>query len=105
LAPSISTYDKDFLDASYRLFQEHLYEELAEDESEGERFNFGADDPDAPHYPSRVRWDDILRNFDPIQNPAQLEEATFKKAFGELTQLIDEWCEASSDDIGSGHED
>jgi hypothetical protein len=105
LAPSISNYDKDFLDASYRLFQEHLYEELAEDESEGERFNFGADDPDAPHYPSRVRWDDILRNFDPIQNPAQLEEATFKKAFGELTQLIDRWCEASSDDIGSGHED
>jgi cellulose biosynthesis protein BcsQ len=105
LAPIISNYDKDFLDASYRLFQEHLYEELAEDESEGERFNFGADDPDAPHYPSRVRWDDILRNFDPIQNPAQLEEATFKKAFGELTQLMDRWCEARSDDIGSGHED
>lgn len=105
LAPSISTYDKDFLDASYRLFQEHLYEELAENESEGERFNFGADDPDAPHYPSRVRWDDILRNFDPIQNPAQLEEATFKKAFGELTQLIDKWCEAGPDGIGSGHED
>jgi cellulose biosynthesis protein BcsQ len=104
LAPSSTTYDRDFLDASYRLFQEHLYEELAEDESEGERFNFGADDPDAPHFPSRVRWDDILRNFDPIQNPAQLEEATFNKAFGELMQLIDQWCEDRSYSTGGEHE-
>jgi hypothetical protein len=104
LAPSRTTYDKDFLDASYRLFQEHLYEELAEDESEGERFNFGADDPDAPHYPSLVRWDDILRNFDPIQNPAQLEEATFRKAFGELTQLMDRLCEATDPSNEEHHE-
>lgn len=104
LAPSRTTYDKDFLDASYRLFQEHLYEELAEDESEGERFNFGADDPDAPHYPSLVRWDDILRNFDPIQNPAQLEEATFRKAFGELTQLMDRLCEATDHSTEEHHE-
>lgn len=104
LAPSNTTYDKDFLDASYRLFQEHLYEELAENEAEGERFNFGVDDPDAPHYPSRVRLDDILRNFDPIQNPAQLEEATFNKAFGELMQLIDQLSEDCSYITGSEHE-
>jgi cellulose biosynthesis protein BcsQ len=105
LAPSNTAYDKDFLDASYRLFQEHLYEDLAADESEGERFNFGADDPDAPHYPSRVRWDDMLRNFDPIQNPAQIEDATFKKAFGELTQWIDHLHENHADAMGSGYED
>lgn len=105
LTPSNTAYDKDFLDASYRLFQEHLYEDLASDESEGERFNFGADDPDAPHYPSRVRWDDMLRNFDPIQNPTQLEDATFKKAFGELTQWIDYLHENHADAMGSGHED
>jgi len=104
LAPNRTAYDKDFLDASYRLFQEHLYEELAEDESEGERFNFGADDPDAPHYPSLVRWDDILRNFDPIQNPAQLEDATFRKAFGELTQLMDRLCEATDHSKVKHHE-
>lgn len=104
LAPGSSTYDKDFLDASYRLFQEHLYADLAEDESEGERFNFGADDPDAPHYPSRVRWDDLLRNFDPIQNPAQLEEATFNKAFRELMQLIDQLCEDRFYSTGGEHE-
>lgn len=105
LCPSSSTYDRDFLDASYRLFQEHLYEDLASDESEGERFNFGADDPDSPHYPLRVRWDDMLRNFDPIQNPAQLEDATFNKAFGDLTQWIDRLYESHSDAMESGYED
>lgn len=89
LTPVDAKYDKDFLDASYRLFLEHLYEELGADQMEGDGFNFGADDPYAPHRPWRVRWDDVLRNFDPVQNPAQLNAAVFSKAFGELMQLLD----------------
>ena len=49
-----------------------------------------ADDPEAPHRPWRVRWDDVLRHFDPIHNPAQLDAAVFDKAFGELTVLVDQ---------------
>ncbi len=93
LTPVDSTYDRAFLDASYRLFLEHLYESLAADEMEGEGFNYGADDPDAPHRPWRVRWDDVLRHFDPVQNPAQLDAAVFDKAFGELMQLLDQLLE------------
>jgi hypothetical protein len=73
-----------------------LYEDLAADESEGERFNFGADDSDAPHRPWVVRWDEMLRHFDPMKNPAQLNEAVFKKAFGELIQLMDALTGTSS---------
>jgi cellulose biosynthesis protein BcsQ len=96
LAPIDARYGRDFLDASYTLFQEHLYEDLAADESEGERFNFGADDSDAPHRPWVVRWDEMLRHFDPMKNPAQLNEAVFKKAFGELIQLMDALTGTSS---------
>ena len=100
LTPVDTAYDKAFLDASYRLFLEHLYEELAPDQMEGDGFNYGADDPDAPHRPWRVRWDDVLRHFDPIQNPAQLDAAVFEKAFGELKQLLNQLLGAE----GSDHE-
>lgn len=90
LTPVDTKYDDAFLDASYRLFLEHLYEELDADQMEGDGFNFGADDPEAPHRPWRVRWDDVLRHFDPVQNPAQLDAAVFDKAFGELMQLLDQ---------------
>lgn len=90
LTPVDTKYDDAFLDASYRLFLEHLYEELDADQMEGDGFNFGADDPEAPHRPWRVRWDDVLRHFDPVQNPAQLDAAVFDKAFGELMNLLDQ---------------
>lgn len=90
LTPVDTKYDDAFLDASYRLFLEHLYEELDADQMEGDGFNFGADDPEAPHRPWRVRWDDVLRHFDPVQNPAQLDVAVFDKSFGELMQLLDQ---------------
>ncbi len=90
LTPVDAAYDKDFLDASYSLFLEHIYESLAADQMESEGFNYGADDPDAPHHPWRVRWDDVLRHFDLIQNPAQLDTGVFQKAFGDLVELVDE---------------
>ena len=96
--PADTRYNQAFLDESYRLFQEHLYEDLTADESEGERFNFGADDDDAPHFPRLVRWHEMLRYFDPIQNPAQLDESVFNPAFGGLTELIDRLCETSHQD-------
>ncbi len=90
LTPVDAAYDKDFLDASYSLFLEHLYESLAADQMEGDGFNYGASDELAPHHPWRVRWDDVLRHFDLIQNPAQLDTAVFQKAFGDLVELVDE---------------
>ena len=90
LTPVNESYDKAFRDASYRLFLDHLYEELGPDQMESDGFNFSADDPDAPHRPWRVRWDDVLRHFDPVQNSAQLDVAVFEKAFGELMQLLNQ---------------
>ena len=97
LTPVDSAYDRAFLDASYRLFLEHLYESLEADQMEGEGFNFSADEAHAPHRPWLVRWDDELRHFDPVQNPAQLNAAVFDKAFGELMALLDQLLEPRED--------
>ncbi|MBX9835054.1 MAG: hypothetical protein K2X65_02620 [Burkholderiaceae bacterium] len=90
LTPVDAAYDRAFLNASYTLFLEHLYEGLAPDQMEGEGFNYAADDSDAPHHPWRVRWDDVLRQFDPIQNPAQFDAAVFDKVFGDLILLVNQ---------------
>lgn len=96
LTPVDAAYDRALCDASYTLFLEHLYEELDADQLESEGFNFSATDVDAPHHPWRVRWDDVLRHFDPIQNLAQLDAAVFDKAFGELMELVDQLVEQKS---------
>lgn len=96
LTPVDAAYDRALRDASYMLFLEHLYEDLADNQMEGEGFNYGADDPQAPHWPWRVRWDEVLRHFDPIQNPAQLDTAVFDKAFGELMELVNQLVEQES---------
>lgn len=93
LTPVDATYDRRLLDASYRLFLNHLYEVLEADQLEGDGFNYGIDDEDAPHWPLRVRWDEMLRHFDPIQNPAQLDEGVFQKAFGEFLPVLEQWLE------------
>lgn len=90
LAPVNSAYDQNFRDACYNLFVSHLYEPLGSDQMEGEGFNYGADDTDAPHHPWRVRWHDVLRHFDPIQNSASLDSSVLQMAFGELIELIDQ---------------
>jgi MinD-like ATPase involved in chromosome partitioning or flagellar assembly len=87
LAPVDDHYNKDFLDASYALFQDHLYEPLDSEAIEG--FNYSANDDDAPHKPWTILWDDDLRFFDPIAKPAQLNPAVFNKAFSELVELIE----------------
>lgn len=93
LTPVDAAYDRRLLDASYQLFLDHLYEPLEADQLEGDGFNYGIDDQDAPHWPLRVRWDEILRHFDPIQNPAQLDEGVFQKAFGEFLPVLEQWLE------------
>ena len=90
LTPVDSAYDKAMLDASYSLFLDTLYETLDTDQMEGDGFNYGADDPVAPHHTCRIRWDDDLRHFDPVLNPAQLDSGVFQKAFGELVMLVDQ---------------
>ena len=81
-------FDK-FCDTSYEMFLNYVYEPLAADELEHDGFNFARHDADSPHKPSRIRWDESLKYFDPLENPSQLESHVFNKAFGDFVSTFD----------------
>ncbi len=71
---------------SYELFLAHLYELQAPGVADG--FNFEFSDTEAPHWPLRIRWNEALRNFDPLKYPTQLDPALFDSAFGDFVKSI-----------------
>jgi MinD-like ATPase involved in chromosome partitioning or flagellar assembly len=54
-----------FLERSYKLFSETLYEEIPPGANE-DVFNFDLDDESAPHYPMRINWNNRFQEFDPL---------------------------------------
>ncbi len=57
----------------------------------------GGDDTEPIENGQPAGWDDELRHFDPVQNPAQLNAAVFDKAFGDLMVLLDQLLEPRED--------
>ena len=57
LTPELDTelYLQRFQQKAWSLFQDHLYDEIAPDNT-GEEFSFGLDDEEAPHYPIPIHW-------------------------------------------------
>lgn len=56
---------RDFLEKSYGLFSETLYDEIKPGET-GEVFSFDLEDESAPHYPLRVNWNNRFQEFSPL---------------------------------------
>lgn len=47
---------KKFVENSYKLFAETIYEEVLPGEDGFDKFNYDIDDGDAPHYPRKIVW-------------------------------------------------
>lgn len=86
-------YWESFRSAAYDTCVEHLYEEIEDSRNDEEiinndvvnnPFNFSFDDEDAPHFPLRIMWDEVLRAFDPVSYPEQLAPAVIQKVFGDF---------------------
>jgi MinD-like ATPase involved in chromosome partitioning or flagellar assembly len=56
---------RDFLEKSYELFSETLYEEIRPGET-SDAFNFDLEVEGAPHYPLRINWNNRFQEFDPL---------------------------------------
>lgn len=74
---------RDFLEKSYELFSETLYEEIRPGET-GDAFNFDLEVENAPHYPLRVNWNNRFQEFDPLLLSSQggLSDAEVEASFG-----------------------
>lgn len=94
-----------FLEKSYQLFSEFLYDEIMADEqkkqdnstgiydSEDEPFQFALEDDSAPHFPIQINWDARFQEFNPLDIPSGLFtesqiDASFGKLFARILQLI-----------------
>lgn len=88
-----ATFDKfsenNYRQAIYELFSNHLYDE-ADLEDESESFNFGPDDPDAPHWPLMIPFDHKFVDWNPIQQPTQLTAPFYESIFRPFLNGIEE---------------
>lgn len=88
---SYKGYWASFREAAYQTCANGLYDEeeastddFEDSPSSEHRFNFSFDDEDAPHFPLRITWDEVLRAFDPVREPAQLAPSVTAKVFSDF---------------------
>jgi cellulose biosynthesis protein BcsQ len=82
------TEHERFRDQLWDLFLEYLYEEA--DDLEG--FSFDVNDPDAPHFPWSIPFDQRFVDWDPLNKPTELTrsfyEATFRPFIDNVEKLL-----------------
>lgn len=73
---------KDFLEKSYGLFSEALYDEVQPGET-GDAFNFDLEVESAPHYPMRINWNNRFQEFSPLLlSQGLFTDAEIEASFG-----------------------
>ncbi|HNY28815.1 MAG TPA: hypothetical protein PKH31_15690, partial [Candidatus Sumerlaeota bacterium] len=55
-----------FLQHSYDVFVNTLYESTPPEQEDPDAFNFAKSDEAAPHYPLRINWDNRFQEFSPL---------------------------------------
>lgn len=80
---SFKGYWSAFREAAYQTCANGLYDAMPANDDKY-RFNFGFNDEDAPHFPLRITWDEVLRAFDPVREPAQLSPPVILKVFDDF---------------------
>ncbi|MBF0392334.1 MAG: ParA family protein [Alphaproteobacteria bacterium] len=78
-APASPDARRRFRDDLFDLFADHFYE--SEDRG---AFNFGMDEPGAPHDALCIGFDGGYLDFDPVRDHAHLDNAVYKAAFGDF---------------------
>ena len=80
-----------FLEDSYTLFSETLYESIEPGPKPDEEiFNFDLKDESAPHYPARIRWNNSLQEFSPLLHSRHiLGDEMIGATFGDFLSRVD----------------
>ena len=83
-------YIKNFKNAAYEtcvaIYDNIEYSSDEDDDSPEDHSLFAPAfaDEDAPHAPMLIMWDEVLRGFDPVNQPGQLAPTVIAKAFGDF---------------------
>lgn len=80
-----------FLQASYDLFAEHVYDEIPPGaDADAEVFSFDLHSEDAPHFPMRVRWNARFQEFDPLvgRSAGGVDDTDIDLAFGPFVDAV-----------------
>ena len=97
---------RHFLEQSYQLFSETLYEEIppspADQPSNAlgfqeDLFNFDIEIENAPHYPLRIHWNNRFQEFDPklLGQQGLFSEAEIEASFGNFLDKAIQFIEDS----------
>jgi hypothetical protein len=97
---------RNFLESSYSLFSETLYEEIPPSPpyqpslifgSEKDIFNFDIEVENAPHYPLRINWNNRFQEFDPkLLGQDLFSEAEIDASFGNFLDKAIQFIEDST---------
>ena len=80
-----------FLENSYDLFSENLYDAIDPTQAEpDDAFSYAMDSESAPHYPLTVRWNARFMEFDPLasDNRGGMGDTDIDLAFGPFVQRV-----------------
>jgi Mrp family chromosome partitioning ATPase len=83
-----ATYKTRVQKLAFDVFLEALYDE--QQPGQEDVFNFGFEDPSAPHFPLPVHWSRALLEYDPLAGQEGIAEADVKAALGEFFEGVKE---------------
>ncbi|HVK70886.1 MAG TPA: hypothetical protein VM694_40805 [Polyangium sp.] len=81
-------YMKRFVDDSYDLFADRLYDEADPKRKDTDPFNFDVSNEAAPHYPISIYWNRALQEFDPVRDAGRAAEDQVRIASEEFCQRV-----------------
>ncbi len=87
-----------YKDDMYELFADNLYDEEDPGQGDNERLSFSIDDPEAPHWPLVIPFNQNLISFDPTRTPGQLSAAFYEQAYRPFLDGIDTILESSREE-------
>jgi hypothetical protein len=88
-APLDENTGRRFVDELWDLFSTYLYDK-SEKTDDLEIFNFAPDDPDAPHFPLMIPFNQGFNNWDPAQNPNDLTASFYESTFRPFLDGVDD---------------
>lgn len=94
-----ATRAQSFVQHSYDLFLNYLYDQVPAATSTGELaaqagdesvFSFDLNDEDAPHFPLRIRWNARFQEFDPLLSSSKggLDDSDLELAYGPFFKAV-----------------